>query len=67
MEDVKNYMEEIRCHMRGHNLFDLFYGKYRSNEEEILKKYIALAPREDFADILEAVDRFVFFESRRKE
>ena len=36
-EDVKSHMEEIRIYMRGHNLYDLFYGRYRKNEEEILK------------------------------
>ena len=33
-------MEEIKIYMRGHNLYDIFYGKYKGNEEEILKRYI---------------------------
>ena len=31
----------------------------------ILRKYMELAPREDFKDILEAIDRFVYFDSRK--
>lgn len=64
-EDVKKYMEEIRCYLRGHNLFDIFYGRYRDKEEELLQQYIELAPREEFSDILDAIDRFVYFESRK--
>lgn len=66
IEDVKLHMEEIRCYLRGHNLFDIFYGRYRAQETELLQKYIELAPREDFADILDAIDRFVYFESRKR-
>ena len=64
-EDVKSHMEEIRIYMRGHNLYDLFYGRYRKNEEEILKAYIEVAPRNTFKDILDAVDQFVYFENRK--
>ena len=35
-------------------------------ETELLKQYIEVAPREDFQDILDAVERFVYFESRVK-
>ena len=66
MEDVKSHMEEIRIHMRGHNLYDIYYGRYRENEQEILSRYIDAAPREDFADILDSIDRFIYFESRKK-
>lgn len=66
-EDVKRYMEEIRIYMRGHNLYDIFYGRYKGWETEILKKYIEVAPREDFADILDAIDHFIYFENRKKE
>ena len=67
-DDVRRYMEEIKIYMRGHNVFDLFYGRYRGREEqEILKRYVEIAPREEFQDILEAIDRFVYFESRRKD
>ena len=59
-------MEEIRTYLRGHNLFDIFYGRYKERETELLERYIELAPREDFADILAAVERFVYFESRRE-
>ena len=65
VEDVKTHMEEIRTYMRGHNLFDIFYGKYKNEENALLERYIELAPREDFRDILEAVERFPYFESRR--
>lgn len=66
-DDVKKHMEEIRIYVRGHNLYDIFYGKYRENEREILEKYIDAAPREDFSDILDSIDRFIYFESRRTD
>jgi hypothetical protein len=67
-QDLKDNMENIRIFVRGHNLFDIFYGKYRNDAEtEILRKYIDVAPRENFANILDAIDRFVYFENRRKE
>lgn len=65
VEDVRRHMEEIRIYMRGHNLFDIFYGKYRDQETQLLEKYIELAPREDFQDIFAALERFPYFESRR--
>lgn len=58
-------MEEIKIYLRGHNLFDIFYGRYKEEETELLKRYIDLAPKEDFRDILEALERFAYFESRR--
>lgn len=67
IEDVKEHMEEIRIHLRGHNLYDIFYGRFKDREKEILEKYIELAPQEDFRDILEAVDRFIYFENRRNK
>lgn len=65
-EDVRAHMEEIRVHLRGHNLYDIFYGPYKDREEELLSRYMELAPREDFGDILDAIDHFVYFDSRRK-
>lgn len=65
-EDVKAHMEEIRIHLRGHNLYDIFYGKYKKQETELLTRYIDIAPREDFRDILDAVEKFIYFESRKK-
>lgn len=65
VQDVKEHMEEIKTYLRGHNLFDLFYGRYKEQETELLNRYIDLAPREDFQDILDAVERFAYFESRR--
>ena len=58
-------MEEIKIYMRGHNLYDIYYGRYKENEQEILIRYIEKAPREDFADILDSIDRFLYFESRK--
>ncbi len=65
IEVLKAHMEEFRIYMRGHNLYDIFYGPYRKQEEELFKRYINLAPREDFKDILDAIDSFVYFESRK--
>lgn len=66
VEDVKQHMEQIKIHMRGHNLYDIFYGRYKQRETKLLKRYIDLAPREDFRDILDTVDRFIYFENRKK-
>lgn len=65
-EDVKRHMEEIKIHMRGHNLYDIFYGRYKEQEQEILSRYIDEAPREDFADILDSIEQFLYFESRKR-
>ena len=64
-EDVKAHMEEIKIHMRGHNLYDIYYGRYKEQETELLTKYIEIAPREDFEDILTYIERFIYFESRK--
>ncbi|KAB1438605.1 ATP-dependent nuclease [Candidatus Galacturonibacter soehngenii] len=67
-EDLKKNMEFLRIYVRGHNLFDIFYGKYKGDAQtQILKKYIDVAPKENFSNILDAIDRFVYFESRKKE
>lgn len=66
VEDVKEHMEEIKIYLRGHNLFDIFYGRFRKREEELLAKYVELASREEFADILDAIDGFIYFENRKK-
>lgn len=65
VSDVKAHMEEIKIYLRGHNLFDLFYGRYKEEETSLLKRYLELAPREDFQDILDALERFPYFESRK--
>lgn len=62
-EDVKAHMEEIKIHMRGHNLYDIYYGRYKEQETELLTKYIEIAPREDFEDILTSIEQFIYFES----
>ncbi len=64
-EDMKEHMEEIRIYLRGHNLFDIFYGKYKDRERELLKQYVELAPREEFRDILDGIDRFIYFYNRK--
>lgn len=66
-QDIRNHFEAFRIYMRGHNLYDIFYGRYKKNENEILKAYIDAAPRETFKDILDAIDKFVYFENRAKE
>lgn len=66
IKDIKENFELFKIHMRGHNLYDIFYGPFKENETEILIKYLENAPREDFKDILDAVDRFVYFDSRKK-
>lgn len=67
-EDLKKNMETIKTYVRGHNLFDIFYGRYHNDSEtEILKKYIEIAPKENFKDILDAIDSFVYFENRKKK
>ena len=66
VEDLKEHFEEFKIYMRGHNLYDIFYGRYRDRETEILKKYLEIAPREDFKDILDTIDSIVYFNSRKK-
>ena len=63
-DDLKEHFEEFKIYMRGHNLYDIFYGRFRDRETELLGRYLELAPREDFADILDAIDSFEYFNSR---
>lgn len=65
VEDVRAHMEEIKIYLRGHNLYDIFYGRYRAEETELLRRYIDLAPREDFQDILDAIGSFAYFDSKK--
>jgi len=67
VEELKVNFETFKIYMRGHNLYDIFYGRFREQETELLRKYLEIAPREDFADILDAIDSFEFFDSRRRE
>ncbi len=65
-QDLENNLETIKIYVRGHNLYDIFYGRYKGEQEnEILIRYIQKAPRKVFEDILDAVDKFVFFESKK--
>ena len=64
-QDIIDNIENIRIYVRGHNLYDIFYGRYKNNESEILNRYIEAAPREIFGDILDKVDSFVYFNSRK--
>ena len=66
-EDLMLHMEEIRTYVRGHNLYNIFYARYKGDlEEKILTKYIEAAPRAVFADILQAIDHFVYFDNHKK-
>lgn len=66
-QDLIKHIETIKIYVRGHNLYDIFYGKYHGEQEtNILKKYIEYAPKETFDDILKAIDVFVYFENRKK-
>ncbi|MGN0351817.1 MAG: ATP-dependent nuclease [Roseburia sp.] len=65
--ELKENFETFKIYMRGHNLYDIFYGRFKEQETELLRKYLELAPREDFADILDAIDSFIYFDSRKKE
>ncbi|MGN0318511.1 MAG: ATP-dependent nuclease [Lachnospira sp.] len=64
--DLIEHIEDIRIYVRGHNLFDIFYGRYKKNENEILTKYIEEAPPEVFGDILDKINNVVFFQSKKK-
>lgn len=69
VDDVKENIELIKTYIRGHNLFDIYYGKYNSKakKHEIIKQYIDIAPREEFIDILSSIDHFIYFDNRRKK
>lgn len=65
-KELEKNLETIKIYVRGHNLYDIFYGRYKGEKEiEILTKYIEQAPRATFDDILTAIDQFVFFESKK--
>lgn len=66
IEDLKENYETFKIYMRGHNLYDIFYGSFKKQEKELLRKYLEIAPREDFKDILDAIESFVYFEGRKK-
>lgn len=65
-EDIKKHMEEIKIYIRGHDLYNIFYSSYKKQETDLLRKYIDLAPREDFQDILGSIEKIPFFENRRR-
>lgn len=67
IEELKKHYETFKIYMRGHNLYDIFYTRFRGQETELLRKYLEIAPREDFKDILDAIDSFVYFDNRKKE
>ncbi len=67
-QDIKDNIETIKIYVRGHNLFDIFYGRYKGGrKDDVLKQYIDLAPRDTFKDILDAIDSFVYFENRKQD
>ena len=59
-------MEEIKTCVRGHDLYNIFYGPYKKEENQPVKKVYRLAPREDFQDILGAIEKIPFFENRKR-
>ncbi|MCI8660788.1 MAG: AAA family ATPase [Lachnospiraceae bacterium] len=65
IEELKENFENFKIFIRGHNLYDIFYGPFKQEEAVLLQRYIDLAPREDFQDILDAIEAFPFFESRK--
>lgn len=66
-KDIKDNLEAIRKYGRGHNLYDIFYGRFRGEaENDLLRRYIEIAGREEFDDILDAMESFAFFNSRKK-
>lgn len=68
VEDIKENLETILIYGRGHNLFDIFYGRYKGEKEtEILKEYVERADRDVFKDILDAIDSFIYFDSRKRQ
>lgn len=67
IDDVKRNMEKIKTYLRGHDLFDLFYARFQKREQEMLRKYVELAPREEFKDILDTIDQFIYFENRKQD
>ena len=67
-EDIIDNMENIRIYVRGHNLYDIFYGRYKGEKErDILNRYIEEADRDTFKDILDAIDSFVYFENKKTD
>ena len=64
--EVEDLPAVVVIDSRGHNLYDIFYGRFKANENDVLSRYIELAPREIFADILDKIDGFVYFDSRRR-
>ena len=66
-QDLITHIEDIRTYVRGHNLYDIFYGRYKKNENEILTRYIDEAPREVFNDILDKIDSFIYFDIRKND
>ena len=66
--DLIANIENIRIYVRGHNLYDIFYGRYKGERErEILNRYIEEADRDAFKDILDAIDSFVYFENKKTD
>lgn len=67
-QDIIDNMENIRIYVRGHNLYDIFYGRYKGDKErQILNRYIEEADRDTFKDILDAIDSFVYFENKKTD
>ena len=68
--EVEKIKESIECERRKLDEIILSGNAeeiYRQNikVDQLIEQYIDLAPREDFQDILDAIDRFTFFDSRK--
>ena len=66
VDDIKENIESIKIYVRGHNLYDIFYGPYKDRETELLSNYLKLAPKSDFQDIFDKINNFPYFDNRRK-
>ena len=64
LNTLANMTEDDISGFKKRNLQDTQYiSRFLLN---FLKKYLQLAPRDDFKDILDAIDSFVYFHNRRK-
>ena len=46
---------------------DVMFNSSLLYELAVLKQYVELAPREEFKDILDGIDRFIYFYNRKME
>ena len=65
-QDMKEHMEEIKP-ICGVIICLTFFMEDIKRRERLLKKYIEIAPRDEFSDILDAADSFIYFQSKTKQ